>query len=644
VTGARYQQNVGNPITGGESSAQNAGGSYPILEGYFEFGYMETDAATSFYIDGEPVNPLYTGVYALGPFQRPSLTPSGTAAHLQSWMNPPNFTWGVSATVGDAAQTCGTVNDGSEGSPAAGDPSGWWNGQVCAYGHTSWWSVPVKANRTWTVEVTALDDSGAATMTKMQPVIGVWAASDATGTRPTVAAATVAMNSMAAGVTQARVLSATVDSSYRIAMADQFGAGRPDFNYTARVLYADSVSPARVPANGGQITITGMGFRQGNVVKVNGVTARVVSWSSGQIVASAPAATVARGTAGLPLNVTVSDLTTGGSSTMAAALSYAPPTNTLQGVSAPTALETGVTAGTAFAVRVLGPDGVTPVAGDSVALAVTAGSATLAACGGTASCTLLSDSTGLVQTAVTGGAVGSVTLTATEVSSGSQVQVILVDGNPVRSVSFASGALYVAAGASANWSGSLQAVQDGAAFAGAPVAWSVSGGGLLLGNSSSATDGTGMATVSGQANGLASGSVSTVTGCAWSTVCAAWTVYGVDPSLWQVGVASGAGQSVATGTGLRSVTIQVSDGAGHPVIGAMVNVAQTSDAWEGACAPQGRCAAAPVLASSKTTAVSDANGLVTVTPLQVPGVPQVVNIAVSTGMTGFVVASLTVTP
>ena len=61
----------------------------------------------------------------------------------------------------------------------------------------------------------------------------------------------------------------------RIAIADERGDGRPDYNYQARVLYADSVSPAAVNAAGGVVTITGMGFRTGNAVLVNGVAATV---------------------------------------------------------------------------------------------------------------------------------------------------------------------------------------------------------------------------------------------------------------------------------------------------------------------------------------------------------------------------------
>ena len=63
--------------------------------------------------------------------------------------------------------------------------------------------------------------------------------------------------------------------------------GRPDFAYKARVLYAATVRPTAVNLAGGQITISGEGFRQGNQVSVNGVPATTVSLSANQIVAKA---------------------------------------------------------------------------------------------------------------------------------------------------------------------------------------------------------------------------------------------------------------------------------------------------------------------------------------------------------------------
>ncbi len=47
------------------------------------------------------------------------------------------------------------------------------------------------------------------------------------------------------------------------------------------------------------------------------------------------------------------------------------------------------------------------------------------------------------------------------------------------------------------------------------------------------------------------------------------------------------------------VTLLVTDGAGHALPGATVNVYQTVYAWEGACAVNEVCASAPVLTTAQ---------------------------------------------
>jgi hypothetical protein len=121
-------------------------------------------------------------------------------------------------------------------------------------------------------------------------------------------------------------------------------------------------------------------------------------------------------------------------------------------------------------------------------------------------------------------------------------------------------------------------------------------------------------------------------------------VTAVDSSQWRIAVMNGAAQSVSAGMTLAPVTLGVTDTAGHALEGAAVSVYQTADGWEGVCPVPGRCPASPVLASSQSSAISDSSGSVPVTPLEVPGLPQVVNIAAVTGTQGFVTVSLPVTP
>jgi hypothetical protein len=412
--------------------------------------------------------------------------------------------------------------------------------------------------------------------------------------------------------------------------------------FNGRVLSADAVSPAVTAVGGGQITITGMGFANGNRVLVNGVVAAVKSWSPTQIVATAPTMAVAKASAGVPVDVAVVDLTTGGSTVMSGALSY--PGGGAYGlvkVSAPASLTTGATAATAFAVKVVAADGVTAIPGASVRFTVTSGSAGLVSCGLAANCLLTANASGLAQTLVAGVSAGSVTLTATEMSGGTSVQVSMTDADPVRSVVITTATAYVAAGANVSVPVVLNAVQDSVAATGVSVSWSVSAG-LGISGAASSTASDGSAGVVVGTNGIAPGT-GALRGCAWTTVCANWSLVAVDASQWVPDVVSGAGQSVRVSTPLLPVVVRVTDGAGHALMGATVTVAQTVSAWEGSCT-SGRCASAPVLATGRASLVTDANGLVTVAPLQVAGVPQVVNVAVATGSAGFVALALVKSP
>ncbi len=224
----------------------------------------------------------------------------------------------------DPANSCNTPTDGTKAAPAAVNAQGWWQGTLCGYGHSAWSSLEVKGNRSLTLEVTAEDEQGFATIAKAMPVIGVWNATDPRGSLPGVASAGEAFNGHATGMTTLTT-SFTQPDQLRIAIADQRGDGRPDFNYQARVLYADSVTPSALSAAGGTITITGMGFRTGNAVFVNGLLRTVLSWSANTIVASAPSLHAAGFKHRMVADVTVEDLSTGGTTVMTSALSYAAP-------------------------------------------------------------------------------------------------------------------------------------------------------------------------------------------------------------------------------------------------------------------------------------------------------------------------------
>ena len=132
----------------------------------------------------------------------------------------------------------------------------------------------MRGNRIFTIVTQALNETGTPSAAKAMPAIGVWDGFAAAGTAP--AGFAPAANGLAPGETWLQVGSSANDI-VRIGIADQRGDGRPDYAYRGWILYADTVSPTRLPAAGGAIVIRGMGFRTGDSVQIGGVAAQVTS-------------------------------------------------------------------------------------------------------------------------------------------------------------------------------------------------------------------------------------------------------------------------------------------------------------------------------------------------------------------------------
>ena len=649
VSGYRFQQNAGNPVLAATTGiAASMGSTDPQWEGFYSLAWIPDidpegaqNGAMFVVVTTEAINPLYIGAYSVGPYATGNVEPSGAPeSHLLNRyaLQASRYSGGIVTgyfAPSDAASNCDTGGDGIESAPQPVAASGWWTGVLCSHGHAAWPNFTAKAARTATLEVTALDEGGLATAAKAMPLIGVWAATDATGTLPTVAATASPFNTVSLGMTAASVAT-TQAEALRFVIADARGDGRPDFAYRARVLYADTIQPAITSVNGGQITISGMGFRAGNEVTVNGVPAVVSSWTATTIVAVAPPESAFRAIPAGPVDVAVIDLSTRGTTLMTGALTYggiAPDFVTL--VSAPSGtVAVGTLAATPFAVQVFLGDGVTPVVGLPVTFSVSPGSVQFGACAAPP-CVVLTDATGTASTTVTPTSFGTFTLQATAVGA---VQTVTFT-SATRSITPVRPVEYVAAGATVAWTPQVSVVQNGAPAAGVVVSWSASGV-IAISPASSLADSLGVAQVAAIAGPLAAGTPATGQACAWTTVCANFTAVSVDPSAWRLVVVSGAGQSVSASATFAPVVLGVTDGGGNPVAGAPVAVHQTVDAAEMPCPTRGPCPIAPVLAASNVAAISDADGLVRVTPMQISGVGEVTNVAVATGTQGFVSLSL----
>ena len=423
VTGSGFRRAVTSPFVAADASALASMGTVSQrYVGNYIMAYIPLDPGHTFSnltVFTEPVNPLYTGNYSLGPYGPNAVAPSGLAPSPLTFTGvPAGYMIQFDFAIADAASTCGTGLDGIAADPAQMPATGWWQANLCGYGHASYFGVDVKPGHTFTIEATALDANGLATTTKAMPVIGLFAPGDQMdqpGSLPSLGVAATAFQGLAYGTT---VLSGSTGqlTHMSVGVADQRGEGRPDFVYQGRLFYADSVEPAQVPDTGGTVTITGMGFRIGNAVLVNGVAATVTQWSPSEIVATLPTMIAAHATNGTAVDVEVLDRGTGATSTISGGLSYsgaAKLPNAMILISAPAGtLPVGVAATVPFSVQVVMQDGVTPVVGDKITFSAKAGSVSFG-CGANP-CSLLTDANGMAGTSVTPLAEGSITLQAAD--------------------------------------------------------------------------------------------------------------------------------------------------------------------------------------------------------------------------------------
>ncbi len=425
VTGSTFRRAARSPFVAADTSALGSLGSTdPSLASFYSVAYIpvETVGDTPWQdlsFSTETVNPLYAGVYSLGPYTLGTVNPSGSAPQpVPTYVDGPGAEQPLDFTIGDAAATCSNGEDGTASAPVEVSATGWWTGLLCGYGHASYQTLNVHPNRTFTIEVTALNEQGVATETKAMPVIGLFAPTDAAGSLPSLGVTPAAFNALTFATTSLPAKTGQFTSVW-FGIADERGEGRPDFSYQGRLFYGDTVSPATIAPSGATLTLTGFGFRSGNTVTINGVTATVISSTPNTIVLTAPTMSSAHAVDGTPVDVAITDSGTGASTKLFAALTYhagAALPNSMRVVAAPAGSGyVGDVMPLPFAVQVVAADGVTPVTGDPVTFSASSRSVGFSACSApTSPCTVLTDSTGTASTKVTPLQAGSVSLLAAD--------------------------------------------------------------------------------------------------------------------------------------------------------------------------------------------------------------------------------------
>lgn len=628
VSGVFFQGNASNPVNGSVDAQGNPVNKYgsddASLEGWFDLSGVPLPIGTNiadYQLTFEPINPLYSANYSVGPYTKGQVTPSGTMPVIMLY----GLTAGKSAVedivIQDSADEEYSENDGTETAPVRIPPTGEWTGRLTGYGHSGWFDWPVRPNRELTVEAVALDESGRPTTNKAQIVLGAWNGTDAPGTPP-VSGTAQAFNGAQTGLTTLSV--ATVAPGHlRLGIADARGDGRPDYLYHARLLYADSVMPTRISVSGGPIIIRGVGFRPNSVVAVNGVRAVVTSVTPTEITAIAPPA---NGKTGVVL-LTVSDPQTLGVTAIQDGLSYDALGGDALGIITAPYGPVSMGVWMPFTVKAIAADGKTPAAGVIVTFSVTNGAAALG-CGQTA-CSVLTGGDGLATINVAANSASSAQVTAA-LSDGASVMTEFTGSGP-SSVAALTPYLYVAAEAPFTWGPQAQVLNNGVSVSGQQVNWAAGAGATVV-TASSMSDSSGTATGQISISPLPVGMDVPVYGClSGNAGCAIFHIYSVHPEIAQLIAISGAGQTLSVRDTPAPVTLRVTDAVGHPMAAGMVTFYEVLKQWTPDCPPQGRCPSAPILSTHRVQATSGADGLVTLVPVTGNGVPTRLYITAVTG-------------
>jgi hypothetical protein len=617
VSGAYFNGNHGNPVTGWDDANGNRltmwGSDDTTLRGYFDLSDMPLPpgaSTASYQVTFEAVNPLYTLSSAVGPYLDGSPEPSGTLASIDVANLAAGGSKTLTVSVDDSAEN--GYNDAieSEAEPRAMAASGLWSGRLSQVGQTDWFTFPVRGGRTFTVVTLALDENGVPTTLKAMPALGVWNAADAVGSKARGYGG--GLNGVATGESWLRITK-SVDSVVRLGIADERGDGRPDYAYQGWVLYADTVSPQRLPAAGGAIVIRGMGFRSSDTVLVGGQAATVTSITPNEITAIAPASS-ATGS----VDVEVDDLPIYyAAAVISGGVSYDSGSgDTLTLVAAPmNAVPIGVPK--AFSVIALKSD-LSPASAVSVTYAVTQGTANLGC--GHASCTVTATGDGRATLSVT--AVDSTqSIVTASLTNGSNSLTANFYGGTQPTLTSLSSTLSLAAGATTTWTTEALALTSGTPSSGQTVIWTTSYSSIVINSSSATTDSSGIASKTLSVGPLTEGQTVTAKACInGSSPCVTFSAFGARPEYATLQAVSGAAQSLPVSGTASQVVLRVLDTSGNPMAGAPVTLYQALYAWAPACSTHGRCAQAELLATQSATATSALDGSVTFSPASLANV------------------------
>ncbi len=580
VSGFSFCGNAGNIIDGyldGNGLRYDRWGSNdPSLEGFFDLGELMIPAGQSiaeYQLSVETLDPYWSlGAESYAPMQ---VALSGSFAPVVVTVsNGSNAERDILMLQTEIAQT--HPGSGSTyANPAALPRSGAWGSWISGYGSTDWFQFTAQTNRTASVAVTALDESGQPTENKLAPVIGIWQLSDQSG-NPAPASTSSAFNTSTSGLTRLDAQFGATDT-YRVGVADFRGDGRPDYFYHASLLYSDSVTPARLSLAGGVATLYGIGFNPALQVNAAGNNASTLSASASQVEVALPPA-AQDGTA----TIQVTDPVSGAFSQMIGALSYGAAATDLllllQGAEPSTPV--GSAAANPIRVRAVAADGVTPVSGATVAWSALNG-LQLSICNGTSSCSVLSDEAGESSSLVTPTATGQTTiniaLAPASYSPPQAQQATVVGTSSSHDLVAVTPMRWVGQGATMAVPLTVEMLDLGVPTANVAVNFAVIKGTASLSASSATTSASGFATIQAQLTNQSADVKVTACVAPNNSPCQTFVLFSTSPTLWTLETVSGSSQIVTTGQSFQPLVVRVTDGslAANPVMGVNVSFATT---------------------------------------------------------------------
>lgn len=625
VSGFLFRGNVGNPATGFNDSTGQAldrfGSDDPDVEGFFDLAGLEIPNGASsaqYQLSTEALDPLWS--QAVEPYGPRQVLPSGIFQPLIVTVSKGGDLQQNIVMQASAVQVPDWFEPTSFAAPASLPASGDWAGTLSGPGTADYFRFLAQSGRTLSVEVTALDETKAASLGKTQPVIGMWAASDQ-GTVPAPANTGMPFNSTSLGITR---LDATLHTStaFQVGIFDYRGNGRPDYRYAGRVFYADTASPARARVDGSTaITVQGVGFRSNTSATVATANALVLAASANRVIASAPA--MADG----PQDVTLRDQATGASSTMTNALTYgAGPNDTIKLIEGSNpATPVGGQAPNPIRVQVLAPDG-TAVAGASVFF-ISTPAASLSACGGAGSCTVLTDDSGEASTRVRvlqAAVINiSVLLAPASYASPKSVQATIFGTSSVLDISLVPAFVWIAQGATVDVALAARLLTNGAPAAPNMVNYQVVKGSGTLSSATVTTDVNGFANNTLRLAAIA-GDVQVSACVAPSNLpCQILFATAVPSSMLRLEPVGGSVQVIPVGSDFQPVIVRVTDSAipPHPVVGATITFQAVVSRPATAPPPVSlggiviaKNPAPVIVSSSRISVLSDASGLASLQP------------------------------